>query len=395
MNGSEEGRGEKMEYNDGRYDECGVEKRGRSNDKDKRNKRVRSDKDEDSESDEERQESLYKEIEKYEVVIRFSEKSQAIMKKVSPFVLTSTLANKIGEIEFAKILNDGNLFVRCANAGQMDKALKIKDIAKCKVENSGRVGTRKKDGKIGVITGVPLSVNMEELKKNIKGAKILSVQRMKTKRDGVVKDSETVSIEFEEESVPKKVFLGFMSYPVRMFVPKPMRCFNCQRFGHTAKNCKRQKRCARCGGDHDYGLCGSGISPKCCNCGGAHNVAFSGCEVMRRETNIQKIRVEKRITYAEAVKVTRERENKTHKEIDMVVQEQQQSVSEGMYVKKMELVTFIAGVINSTAEVKSKNEKIQLVVKAAVNHLGLVGLTWEEVREILTNQSSQEVSCIG
>jgi len=180
-----------------------------------------------------------------------------------------------------------------------------------------------------------------------------------------------------------------------IFVSKPMRCFNCQRFGHTANNCKRQKRCARCGGDHDNGQCGSGISPKCCKCGGAHNVAFSGCEVMKRETNIQKLRVERNITYAEAVKVTREKETKTHKEIDLITQEQQQSNHEGKYVTKMELVTFIAGVINCTAEVKSKNEKIQLVVKAAVNHLGLVGLTWEEVREILTNQSSQEVSCIG
>lgn len=101
----------------------------------------------------------------------------------------------------------------------MEKALKIRDIAKCKVENIGRVGTRKKDENIGVITGVPMSVTMEELK-NIKGAKVVNVQRMKATRDGVVKDSETVSIEFEEEIVRKKVFLGFMSYPVRIVCTK-------------------------------------------------------------------------------------------------------------------------------------------------------------------------------
>jgi len=111
VNGSEEGRGERMQYNEERYDECGVEKKGRSRDINKRNKRVRSDKHDESESDEERQETLYKEDEKYEIVIRFSEKNQAIMKKVSPFVLTSTLASKIGDIEFAKILNDGKLFM--------------------------------------------------------------------------------------------------------------------------------------------------------------------------------------------------------------------------------------------------------------------------------------------
>ena len=82
---------------------------------------------------------------------------------------------------------------------------------------------------------------------------------MKMAKEGVKKDSETVLIECEGENIPRKVFLGFMSYPVRVCVPKPLRCFNCQRFGHTAKNCKEQRRCARCGGDHEYGKCGTGV----------------------------------------------------------------------------------------------------------------------------------------
>lgn len=115
-----------------------------SNKKNNRSKRVRSENNDDSENDGENQGAFQKEMEKYEIVIRFNEKNQELMKKVSPFVLTTTLANKIGETEFAKILNDGNLLVKCADAGKMEKALKIKDIAKCKVENIGRVGTRKR-----------------------------------------------------------------------------------------------------------------------------------------------------------------------------------------------------------------------------------------------------------
>lgn len=394
-NGSEIGRWESMDYNEG-LDEVWGDKRSRMSDKkDKGNKRVRNENEEDTGSEEEQEIPQKERNENYVVIIRFNEKNQESMKKVNPFMLTTTLAKKIGEIEYAKILNDGNLMVRCADAMQMEKALKVKEIGKCKVENTGRVGARREDGCIGVITGVPMNVSMEELKKNIKGGKVLNVQRLKTTKEGVMRESETVSIEFEGENIPKKVFLGFMSYPVRMYIPKPMRCFKCQRFGHTAKNCNRQRRCARCGGDHEYGKCGIGIPPKCCSCGGAHNVAYGGCEIMRRETKIQKIRVERRITYADAVKVVRERENNTNEIEDMGVPEQQQGTEERVYVSKRDLVTFIAGVINSTAEVKSKNDKIQLVVKAAINHLGLVGLTWEEVRENLANQSSQETSWVG
>lgn len=60
-----------------------------------------------------------------------------------------------------------------------------------------------------------------------------------------------------------------------------------------------------------------------------------------------------------------------------------------MNVRK--LVTFIAGVINRTAEIKSKTERIQLIVMAAERHLDVTGLTWEIVRDDLKQQSSQEI----
>lgn len=57
-------------------------------------------------------------------------------------------------------------------------------------------------------------------------------------------------------------------------------------------------------------------------------------------------------------------------------------------------MTFIAGIINNTAEVKSNSDQIQPVDKA-VNNLGLVGLTWEEVKQNLTNQSIQAGTIMG
>lgn len=384
-----------MDYNEEEEGEW-EDKRGQtSGKKDKGNKRVRNETD-DSSGSEKEQESVQKEIkEEYVVIVRFNEKDQENMKKVNPFMLTTILSKKIGDIVYAKVLNDGNLMVRCADAKQLEKALKIKEMGKCKVENVGRVGDLRKVGCTGVITGIPTNVSMEELKKKIKGGNVMKVQRLKSNKEGVLRDSESVAIEFEGENTPKKVFLGFMSYPVRIYVPKPLRCYRCQRFGHTAKNCNRQRRCARCGGDHEYGNCGTGTPPKCCSCGGDHNVAYGGCEIMRKETKIQKIRVERRISYADAVKVIRKRENNTSETENMGIMKPIQRSEEGLYVKKGDLVTFIAGVINSTAEVKSKNDQIQLVVKAAINHLGLVGLTWEEVRENLAIQSSQEVSWVG
>lgn len=397
VNGSDIGRWAEMDYSEEENEEKLKGELSKKKDSQaKGNKRIRNENDDGSESEEEGQEQNKKEIhDNLIVIIRFNDKDQENMKMINPFALTKHLASKIGEILYAKVLNDGNLLVKCANEVQFEKAFKVKEIGKLKVINTRRVGARNVGGCKGVISGIPMNVGMEELKRHIKGGEIVSAQRLKVTREGVKRDSETVLIEFEGENMPKKVYLGYMSYPVRLYVPKPMRCFNCQRFGHIANYCKEKKRCARCGGEHDYGKCGTGVQPKCCNCGGSHNVAYGGCEVMRQENKIQKIRVEKRITYAEAARVSRIHDSVIIKQAELGVEEQQQSTRDKVYVDKKDLVTFIAGVINSTAEVKSKNDKIQLVVKAAVNHLGLVGLTWEEVRENLTNQSSQEATCIG
>jgi len=90
---------------------------------------------------------------------------------------------------------------------------------------------------------------------------------LKTNKDGRV-DSLSVMLQFEEERLPERVKIGYISYPVRAYVRAPLRCYNCQRYGHIAKVCKAKRRCARCGGEHDYGRCDEGAEVKCCNCGG-------------------------------------------------------------------------------------------------------------------------------
>jgi hypothetical protein len=57
-----------------------------------------------------------------------------------------------------------------------------------------------------------------------------------------------------------------------------------------------------------------------------------------------------------------------------------------VYIDKRTLATFIAEAINSTAKVKSKTERIHLIVNAAGRHLSMTGLTWAEVREGLNQQ---------
>lgn len=49
--------------------------------------------------------------------------------------------------------------------------------------STGKIGARNGCGSKGVITRVPMSVGIEELKRNIKGGKIMNAQRLLTTKD--------------------------------------------------------------------------------------------------------------------------------------------------------------------------------------------------------------------
>lgn len=203
-------------------------------------------------------------------------------------------------------------------------------------------------------------------------------------------------MEFEGENLPTKVTLGYIAYSVREYIPKPLRCFKCQRFGHNAAVCKGRVRCPRCGEDHEYENCGRKMQPKCCSCGGEHSVTYAGCQIMKREMQIQQVRVKNKTSYAEAVKMVNQKTEDRNGGVREESNNRRIGEEEGkVWVDLKKLVTFIAGVINATMETKSKTERIQIIVKAAVNHLDINNLTWEEVRSTLSTQANQDMGNAG
>lgn len=73
------------------------------------------------------------------------------------------------------------------------------------------------------------------------------------------RETETALVQFDAKDITKELYFGFIKCNMKEFVPKLMRYFNCQEFGHINRMCKGKRRCARCGGDHEYGKCGSRI----------------------------------------------------------------------------------------------------------------------------------------
>ena len=103
---------------------------------------------------------------------------------------------------------------------------------------------------------------------------------------------------------PKSLKIFYRIILVEVYVPTPLRCFNCQRFGHHENNCPidLESICER-GGGHDHHTNHCTNSAKCVNYEKDHLSRSSDCEVWKKEKEIMKFKVTKNLAYPAARKV--------------------------------------------------------------------------------------------
>ena len=77
------------------------------------------------------------------------------------------------------------------------------------------------------------------------------------------------------------------------------RCFLCQKFGHGKQSCRGHAKCYRCSEEgHDGLTCDKPV--KCSNCNLDHMSSSKEYPVYLKEREIQKIKIEKSISYLDA-----------------------------------------------------------------------------------------------
>jgi len=112
----------------------------------------------------------------------------------------------------------------------------------------------------------------------------------------------TVILTFDMTHPPKFIFAGYLRIPIQIYIPNPLRCFKCQKFGHGKSTCKGQETCARCGAlGHNSDGCHE--QEKCTNCKGPHSSFSKQCPRWNFEKRVQQKRAENNISFQEARKM--------------------------------------------------------------------------------------------
>ena len=95
-----------------------------------------------------------------------------------------------------------------------------------------------------------------------------------------------MKIKFTGQSLPQKIKILGQNREVRPYVPKPLQCNGCCRFGHSIKRCTSQEVCAVCGSQQHK--TNWNCTPPCCvNCGSEHHAKCKTCEFYIYNTELK------------------------------------------------------------------------------------------------------------
>ena len=157
----------------------------------------------------------------------------------------------------------------------------------------------------GVVRSKDLSVcTIEEIKKELNNQGIIDVRRISIKKENQTILTNTYIMQFDRPTIPKEIKIGYNIEKVEPFIPNPLRCFKCQKFGHHEDACNGRAVCGRCGRrdpDHTANECR--LDCRCANCGEDHPAYARACKTWKKEKEIMAIKHTKNISFPEARKM--------------------------------------------------------------------------------------------
>ena len=171
---------------------------------------------------------------------------------------------------------------------------------------------RTKNSTRGVIFCFDLEgVSDEDIAEGLSDVGVTSARRIRSRRAGVLTPTHNIILTFNRVDLPLDVHVGYVRVKVRPYIPGPMRCFKCLRFGHTRDFCKNRPTCGNCAASDHTGEECTAEQKKCVNCDASqapHGAFDPACPALQREKEIVAIKVTERVTFREA----RERYNSSH-----------------------------------------------------------------------------------
>ncbi|GFS13301.1 RNA-directed DNA polymerase from mobile element jockey [Elysia marginata] len=191
---------------------------------------------------------------------------------ISPFQIYDELEGVLGRDPHISTTNRG-LLIEVRDENLEKKLLSLKTMAGVPVWASPDrfLNTSK-----GVVSHKDLwKCKEEEFLKICPG--VTFAKHIKKRRGKEMIPTYTFILTFDSPTPPTQVKAGYVKLNVRPYVPTPMRCYKCHKFGHGREKCRGQDPiCGKCGKvGHAADSCKN--DPHCVNCRGDHAASDRVC----------------------------------------------------------------------------------------------------------------------
>lgn len=199
-------------------------------------------------------------------------------------------------------LRSGGLAVEVRSAEQSRAILNLKALAGCDVNVISNDRMNQCKGTIYYRNGPGYTEEQICNALNKTGdTRVAEVYRMKKRVNGTLVDMPVYLITFQSTQLPSHVIIGWTRCSTRQYIPRPRRCFNCQRFGHGAKTCRdERKTCAQCSvkfSEEEMHPNPCTAAAKCSNCDEAHAASSPTCTDYKIEQEVLNLQAHERLSY--------------------------------------------------------------------------------------------------
>ena len=98
----------------------------------------------------------------------------------------------------------------------------------------------------GVIKSPDLaSCSLEKIKLHLKRHGVTNMKRISIPKETRIIDTNTYILTFNEPTTPTSIKIGYINAKVKTYIPNPLRCQKCQKYGYHRDKPTRSPICAK------------------------------------------------------------------------------------------------------------------------------------------------------
>ncbi|XP_017462712.1 PREDICTED: uncharacterized protein LOC108356090, partial [Rhagoletis zephyria] len=176
--------------------------------------------------------------------------SNQTLSNTSPFLIKKVIDATCGsEIEECKKTKNGQILIKTKNnlqANKLTTLIALDNNTSIEITQHKTLNHSK-----GVIYCNDLRGLQEDyILSELDTQNVIEVKKILKKSDYELIETGLIILTFETTNLPSEIRIGYEKVNVWPYIPLPLKCNNCLRYGHTAKICKAERTCANCASNY-------------------------------------------------------------------------------------------------------------------------------------------------